>query len=482
MIITTLIGLRLIDYALLNEKELNLFDKIVKFISSISYEIYLVQYPVIFLIQDIKINTYLKILIMITVTILISFIIHFGLSIKKKDKLKVLKIVIITLLGLTSIFGVYKYIVAKDHTKEMKALEEQLNKNELLSKQKQKEIEKKLKEEQESFEKELAEFDLDDEKLREKVAKMPFVGIGDSVMDVALPSLYQRFPNAYFDARTNRTDHEANKILVDLKERGLLTDIIVFNLGTNGECNSSCKAQIMKTIGNRKVYWVNATHPDFPSFNTNLINLAKKYPNIKIIDWISASKDHPEYLISDGVHPTRKGSKAYAETILDYLYEDYKKELKLKKEEKIKEHQQELNKKITFIGNELLLNIYDYLVEEYDSSNYIMSKDYSTSKLLSDLKEKIKNNELSHNIVFVLDNSTVLSKNSYKEILNICKDHNIYFVSITKNNNKDLNIIDFSNEIDNNDKYMMVDKKHLSEEGKKKLTQFIKKYLEEKTK
>ena len=55
MIVSSIISIRLIQYSLVDVTELNKFDSIVKKIASITYEVYLVQYPVIF-VSTIKIN------------------------------------------------------------------------------------------------------------------------------------------------------------------------------------------------------------------------------------------------------------------------------------------------------------------------------------------------------------------------------------------------------------------------------------------
>ena len=61
MILVTLISTRIIDYGTLNTSDnLSVFDKIIKSLSSISYEIYLIQYPIIYLLQTLNINIYLK--------------------------------------------------------------------------------------------------------------------------------------------------------------------------------------------------------------------------------------------------------------------------------------------------------------------------------------------------------------------------------------------------------------------------------------
>jgi lysophospholipase L1-like esterase len=36
------------------------------------------------------------------------------------------------------------------------------------------------------------------------------------------------------------------------------------------------------------------------------------YPNAVIADWKSASKAHPEYFVSDGIHLTGEGARAFA--------------------------------------------------------------------------------------------------------------------------------------------------------------------------
>ena len=56
MIITSLITMKLIDYSTLSSENKTVFDKIIHSLSSVSYEIYLIQYPVIFLFQDILKN------------------------------------------------------------------------------------------------------------------------------------------------------------------------------------------------------------------------------------------------------------------------------------------------------------------------------------------------------------------------------------------------------------------------------------------
>ena len=480
MLVTTFISIRLIDYGLITHKKNTFVDSIISSLSKISYEIYLVQYPVIFLFQNININFFAKTFLIITLTVILSYIIHASLNIKKKDKFIVLKIIMLILITFIALFGLFKYITTKDYTNDIKKLEEQLNRNSLIIEEKQKQLKETQKNEQEEWEKVLNDLDNAEENLKEMVRNLQIVGIGDSIMELAVNDLYEKFPNGYFDAAVNRTDHQANEILVDLKNKNLLGDVIVFNLGTNGECSMKCKDQIMETIGDRKLYWLNATHPDFPSFNSNLVKLAEKYKNIHIVDWISVSKDHPEYIISDKVHPTKIGCKVYAETIYNTIYEDYLNEFNKQKEKKLKEHEEKEKRKITFIGNELLLGIYDNLQEEYQTSEFIIDKDLSYKSLNNYIESKIKENSLSYNLVFLLDKSLEIEEKEYKKLINLCNQYNIYIIDLYGNikiNKEKVTVISFDEELKNHKNYVSFDGIHLTDEGNLALKEMIKSNL-----
>ena len=104
MILVTLISCRLIDYGTTNKSELNIFDKIVKRVSDISYEIYLIQYPVIYLSQYININHHLKTPLIIIVTIILSYILN--MATRKRKKIKVTGIILlIVIIGATTFWG-----------------------------------------------------------------------------------------------------------------------------------------------------------------------------------------------------------------------------------------------------------------------------------------------------------------------------------------------------------------------------------------
>ena len=475
MILVSILGLRLIEYAKLDTSKLSSFDKIISFISKSSYEIYLVQYPIIYFLQQMKVDKTFSLFLVLILSLLLSFIIHYAISINKKNK-NLFRIIVYIIVSLISIYGLYIFIISKDYTKDMKKLESDLSKNRSLIEEKQKEFLEKKRTEDDEWLKTLESINNTEESIKNYVTNLNIVGIGDSIMELAVKDLYKVFPNGYFDAAVNRTEYKANDILVDLKNKGLLGDVILFNLGTNGSCSTKCKEQIMETIGDRKLYWLNTTNADYDDFNDRLYAFAANHSNIHIIDWLSVTKAHPEYLISDRVHPTVTGCRVYADTIYDAIYQDYLNEFNSKKDQMIKEHEEKIKNRVSFIGNDLLLGIMDNIQKDNIDADFSIDKDYTFSTIKKKIIEKINDNTLNYNVVLVFDNSIKLSNNEYNELVELCKDHSLYIVDLYNYLDNGNNIIKFNEELNNND-YLLFDNKHLNDKGnlalEKKISVFL---------
>lgn len=471
MILTTLISMRLIDYAVCNTEKQSPFEKILEKVASFSYEIYLVQYPVIFFFKDMNLFIVFKVLLIILITFVISYIIHFSLDIKKKDKLKVFKLSVLTLLVLMSLVGVFQYVVAKNYTKDMKKLETDLNKNKKLIEKKQKEYLEKQKEEQQQWEDFLNKNESDEKDVETMVHNLKVVGIGDSIMELCIKELYEEFPNGYFDAATNRTEHAVPGIIRDLKSKGIVPDVYLFNVGTNGWCDDKCHDAIMAEVGDTRLFWVNATSPDYEAFNPALEEFASQHSNVDIIDWRSYGLAHQEYLIYDKVHPNVRGLSVYAHKLYEGMYEYYLKEYQEKRNQMIQEHDKQIKNRITFIGNDLLTSIYDLLDENYQNKNFI-ADDYNFESLKKELKEE----NLTNTLVFVFDETFELDEKKVKEFVELCGDKDITFIhmSSTKLEVDGVKIINF-----NPKDYTTFDKIHLTDDGRRKLVSIIQKNIKE---
>ena len=479
MIGVTVITCRLIDYGTVFVKDkLSIIDKIIKKLSSISYEVYLFQYPIIFLMQYVLISNYLSIPIIIVLTFIFSYILHICTNFKDKNKVtKVFKYIIRIIILIISLYGVYQYCIAKDHTHEMNALKEQLAENEEMLKQKQEEYEAQLKQEEDDWLEQMLELENGEKELKNIVTNLQVVGIGDSVMLGAVDNLYNTFPNSYFDAEVSRSLWVAKDILQDLNNKNMLGNPIVFNLGANGDCTLSCKVEIMNQCKDRKVFWLTVTNDEEVHFNDSLLSFASEYDNLHIIDWNSISEGHPEYFYADGLHLTETGKGAYTKAIYDAIYKVYLEEYNEKKEEIIKQHEEEQKNKISFYGNNLLLNVFDDIQDDFSDAKFITDQNFNYKTLKSEIQKAIDNNTLNYKVVFVLDSNISLTKEEYYDLIEMCKEHKIYIVSTNKkdiNNLSDLEydnvtVIDFYAEIKKHDNYLMVDGIHLSEEGNKAL-------------
>ena len=473
MILVSLITCRLIALSYINNKKLlNFKDRIIRFISNISYEVYLVQYPIIFIFQYINLNNVLEIFLIIFITFIVSLLIKFALSLKSTSFRK-LRIILFLLILVPTIFGTYKYIISKDYTSEMKALESNLELNSQIMEERKKEYASKINEEKENWLNTLKDLEQGEEELKNIVSNLTLVGIGDSIMLGAIDELQSKFPNGYFDAAVSRTAYVANGIIRDLSYSGLLGDPVVINLGANGDCDNATKDLIMSNLGNRKVFWLNVTNDYSVGVNANLNSYASRFNNLYVIDWNSISSGHPEYFVADCIHLTYEGKKAYVKAIYDSIYKVYLDEYNEKKQSIMEEYEQKQNEKIIFVGNSILINAYNYLDNELLKYEFITNSEYDYALLKRELENKINNNELSNKIVFAFDKSSSLTLENYREIIKICSDHQIKIISIDnelkKLTSENVEVIDFITE----ENYYLADGVHLSKTGNQKLNELI---------
>lgn len=477
MILVTLISCRLIDYGTTNKSELNIFDKIVKRVSDISYEIYLIQYPVIYLSQYININHHLKTPLIIIVTIILSYILN--VATRKRKKIKVTGIILlIVIIGATT-FGGYKYITVKNHQKEMKELEAELAENAKVMEEKQKEYQQIKQQEENDWTKELKK--LESEANYEELTKaLPVTFIGDSVMLGAMNNLHETFPNSYFDSKESRSTYVGYQIISELKENNKLGDPVVIHLGTNGDCKNGCKEKIMDLLTDRTVFWINTTN--MPSVNESLNELSTKYSNLHIIDWYTLSQGQKDWFYSDGIHLPPKGRREYTNIVYNAIYNVYKDNFKTKKDELIKEHKEELKNKTMFYGNDILFYNFEAIQTNFSDAKFEVKKEFSYLDLKASIEKAIAEDTLSKKIVIAFDNSTIISTKEYQELIELCKDSKLYIVSSGKpldslSKYDNVEVINFYSKSQKNKDYLMADGIHLTEKGNEALLKLLDKKL-----
>lgn len=146
--------------------------------------------------------------------------------------------------------------------------------------------------------------------------------IGDSVMVGVTPYLQKQLPGIIIDAKIGRQMYQADDVIPGLEAKGQLNGVVIIGLGTNGAFAKKDLESLLTTLSSAKqVLLVNTRVPrDWErNVNTTLAETSKKFPNTTLVDWYTASKDHPEYFRSDGVHLEPEGAAAYTFLIMNSI-------------------------------------------------------------------------------------------------------------------------------------------------------------------
>jgi peptidoglycan/LPS O-acetylase OafA/YrhL len=142
--------------------------------------------------------------------------------------------------------------------------------------------------------------------------------IGDSVMLGARNTLKETIRGTKVDAAVSRFPGEFTGKLKRYVARDKLADVVVIHPGTNGILPNDMLRDMLDTLSDiPRVVLVNTAvqRPWREPNNRAVEKVAPKYDNGVVVDWYAESRDHPEWFVSDGVHLTAKGARAYANLI-----------------------------------------------------------------------------------------------------------------------------------------------------------------------
>lgn len=431
--VTTIFTASLIDYGALIK---NQNDKFSKTLANLSYEIYLTQYPIIFICEHMFIyNKFhlLKFFTIIIMTILFSSFIRFGLN--KNISKKAFSIFAKILLFAVTAAGIYKFFTAQDFAAQMSALENEIQENAILLEQKKAEFYKSEnsqsaeiseneetqildneKSESEKISQDENQNEIDED-IAEKIKNMQIAAFGDSIMLGASNSLYELFPNIYIDAKVSRMAWSILEPVEELSLQKKLGEPIVIHLGSNGDSSENTKNALMKLLGEREVFWLTVTNDKIVKMNSRLKDYAKKFSNLHIIDWENFSKNHADFFAPDGLHLGKNGQTAYAKFIFDSLKNFYFEKAEAEKENalQMKKAEEERLAKIA----ELQFEILDFLAKKKNPKNEIIARFIDESRSQDYIESRIaelqENNFITQNKkgVFILTKS---GKSELKEM------------------------------------------------------------------
>lgn len=147
--------------------------------------------------------------------------------------------------------------------------------------------------------------------------------IGDSVTLASAGALGQALPQASVDAAVSRTVVQAIPLAQQLEQEGKLGDVLVLSVTANSTftrdqlealrsellLGGDRKLVLVTGLGPAHLTWINAS-------NQVIRDFAQAHPQeVVVADWQAAAQGHPEYLVSDGVHPQGQGLEVYAQTL-----------------------------------------------------------------------------------------------------------------------------------------------------------------------
>jgi peptidoglycan/LPS O-acetylase OafA/YrhL len=145
--------------------------------------------------------------------------------------------------------------------------------------------------------------------------------VGDSVMLGVAEQLMGTVKGTQVDAEVSRQASGVLDRIRALADAKLLAPTVVVHTGTNGVITEDQLREMLDILSDRDlVVFMNVNVPrSWMKPNNELIErIVPEYPNVVIGDWYAASKDNPEYFVSDGVHPQwPKGIKTFVKVITD---------------------------------------------------------------------------------------------------------------------------------------------------------------------
>ncbi|MDY5337173.1 MAG: acyltransferase family protein [Collinsella sp.] len=149
--------------------------------------------------------------------------------------------------------------------------------------------------------------------------------IGDSVSLRAVDAFDGVFPHSHIDAEKGRQFDAGRATFEGYIQQNLAGKIVVFALGTNGLVTDAQVDAIMADAGDQRiVVFVNTRCPQpwVGSTNQAIANAAKRYKNVRVIDWYGYSTNRNDLFDGDGTHLSTTGVTEYLKLIHDAVKKD----------------------------------------------------------------------------------------------------------------------------------------------------------------
>ena len=447
-------------------------------ISSVSYEIYLIHYPMMIIAPSILNNSLTAAgtkAYMILMTVIISALLHKLLNVTRDSN--PLLILLCVCLGFTTVYGGVLYALEKDHTEEMNALKQQLAIEEQELAERQQAYLSKLKEENDQWDDILIKYE-DDDFAEKAASKVRVCGIGDSVMLGASPALYSVFDDFYCDAVISRPGLYVRDIMADMKQRGILDNALVIHIGSNGGLWEPQMEDISSyaLANDIQIFWLTVTNDKSYSVycNSGIREMCAAYENMHLIDWEVLSAGHPGWFVEDGIHMTAEGAYFYSGYVYDAVHSWYKEQYEKEKQAVLNAYDEDERGKISFYGGELLASLRTELYERFEKALFLsLNERLGFRKLETRLSKDLQDNSLAKTVA-VLCNGYEFKDEELKRLSMILSERQLYLIFLNDPLNDidnipdNIHLIDLGIYYEKDPQLFHSDRMHLNDDGIKK--------------
>lgn len=467
-------------------KEDSVFFVPVRLAASVTYEIYLIHYPVIVIWNSFfygMFTTDLNAIYVFMIVAVIAVFLHALFSVRSRWANPIL-VLLCVVLGFTTTYGGVLYALEKDHTEEMNALKAQLAEEEVEMQRHQAEYLDKLNDENKKWEEILSIYE-DEDYADKKADSVRLCGIGDSVLLGASPALYDTFRDFYCDAVVSRPGLYARDIMADMYYRGILTDAVLLHIGSNGGLWEPQMYDIMDFVNSHDIqlFWVTVTNNRSKDVHCNegIREMCSIYENAHLIDWEVLSAGHSEWMREDFLHMNMDGAYVYASYVYDAVHGYYRDKFEKERQKVLNEYDESENKKYSFFGGDVIYSLSSGLTESFPEASFVRVDDYPSMKTIAE--EEKENGTLARNVVVLLDGSFAIEEKDLLDFKEYLDDRNIYYVTLFSDDYEDFRFPDENRYVCLSEKFsdrkecFHSDRVHLNEKGVYESIEIIKELI-----
>jgi peptidoglycan/LPS O-acetylase OafA/YrhL len=144
------------------------------------------------------------------------------------------------------------------------------------------------------------------------------VAVGDSIMIDIAPLLGSEAPRITINAEVGRQPWTGLDIARSYAQFNRPGGNYILGIGTNGAIDAEALARFCDEHATARIFLITPrVNRSWESTSVGAIEaVARKYANVRVVDFHHAAAGHPDYFASDGVHLTADGTRAMVNLIL----------------------------------------------------------------------------------------------------------------------------------------------------------------------